>query len=399
MKILMVSEFYPPVIGGMERHVQSLSQGLAQRGHEVVVCTMGYRDLPNYEEEAGVKIHRLEGFFQRIPLLFKDPAMRYHPPVRDWSLIRQLGPILEAENSDIVHTHGRILYSALALKKRFDIPIVATLHTYALFCPNTSLMRGNAICDKPFTRDCIACGKDMYGMPKSLFAYYGTRMNKGNLKSVDRFIAVSSFVKQVHAKHLGLSDKDIVMIPNFYSPEVESGKEIELPEDFILFVGGLTPRKGVNLLIEAYQKLNIKTKLTLMGGTHPDYLYNSTENILVIEKVPHMMVMQAISRCRFAVFPSIWPEPCPTVAFEAMSQRKAVIASEIGGLKDIVVDGETGILVPPNNSDKLADAIAHLLKNPETASKMGARGYERFMKHYTPDAVIPRIVDVYENLI
>ena len=401
MKILILSDLYPPIIGGQERHAQSLSRELSKRGHEVTVCTIGHQGLPEYEEEGGVKIYRVQGFFQKIPLLFKDPTRRLHPPIRDWLVTNHLRHILEEGRPDIIHTHGRILYSALALRKRFDIPIVVTLHSYALLCPKTNLMRGNTICDKPFTRDCIACSKDSYGLPKSLFAYYGTRVGKGRLRLVDKFIAVSSFVKEVHAKHLGLSDKDIVMIHNFCDTDADGqGEKVEnLPEDFVLFVGALIPGKGVNVLIKAFQSLHTKTKLVLIGGTYPDYHYQSTKNIRVIENAPHHAVMEAMLKCRFAVFPSIWPEPFALVTIEAMSQRKAVIASNIGGLKEAVVDGETGILVSPNNSNKLSDAIFYLLEKPEVASRMGESGYRVFMGNYTPDAIIPKIIEVYEGLL
>lgn len=397
----MLSDLYPPVIGGGERHVRSLSIELAKRGQQVSVCTIGHRGLAKYEEDEGIKIHRLEGLFQKVPFLFKDPRRKWHPPTRDRLITKQLSHIVEGERPDIIHAHGRILYSALPLKKRFGIPIVVTLHSYFPFCPRTDLMRGNAVCDKPFTRECISCGKDFYGLAKSLFAYFGVKTSKNRLRSVDKFIAVSSFVKDVHVKHLGLGDSDLVMIPNFYHPEIngQRGKAGGLPEDYILFVGALIPDKGVNVLIQAFQKLDTRTKLVLIGGTHPDYRYQSTQNILIIEDVPHDVVMQAFSSCKFAVFPSIWPEPFGIVAIEAMSQRKAVIASDIGGLKDIVVDGETGIIVPPNDLDRLAEAISYLLRRPETALEMGQKGYNRFVKNYTPDVVVPRIVEIYQGLI
>ncbi len=87
------------------------------------------------------------------------------------------------------------------------------------------------------------------------------------------------------------------------------------------------------------------------------------------------------------------------VAREAMSQRKAVIASNIGGLKEAVVDGKTGILVPHGNSDKLSVIISYLLAKPEVASRMGESGYEIFMKNCTPDTVVPRIIQIYQSLI
>jgi glycosyltransferase involved in cell wall biosynthesis len=82
-----------------------------------------------------------------------------------------------------------------------------------------------------------------------------------------------------------------------------------------------------------------------------------------------------------------------------MSQRKVVVASDIGGLSEAVVDGETGILVPPNNIHKLSEASSYLLENPEVASTMGENGYKRFLENYTADAVIPRIIEVYQSLL
>lgn len=396
----MLSDSYPPFSGGIERHVQLLSRELSERGHPVAVCTIRRRDLPRYEEEGGVKIYRLDGLFQKIPLLYRDPARKWHPPARDWLISKRLAQIIERESPDIIHTHGWILYSVLPLKKKFKIPLVHTLHDYRLFCPKMLLMKKNAICDEPLTRDCIPCMRHPYGLLRALSAYYGVKVNRNRLKSVDKFIAVSSFVKEAHEEHLGISDKESITIPNFYNPDTDKGEEKaeNLPDDFILFVGWLMPHKGIDVLIEAYHKLNTKTKLLVIGIEQPDYRYQSTENMLVVKNAPHPVVMRAMSRCRFAVFPSTCPETCPTVAFEAMSQKKAVIASDIGGLKDIVADGETGIIVPPNDSDKLAEAICYLLQRPEMASEMGGRGYKRFTNNYTPGVIVPRIIDVYESL-
>jgi len=401
MKILILSAAYFPIISGGVRHVQSLSQELAKRGHQVDVCTIGQRDSPKYHEEEGLKIYAFEGFFQKVPLVFKDPALKFHPPAQDPLITKELRRVIEEEKPDILHAHGWIVYSVLPLKKELKIPMVVTLHDYGFICPTRILMNKNVVCDKYVSSSCIVCGKSLYGFIKSLAAYYGVKRNKSKLESVDKFIAVSSFVKEAHSKALRLSDEDIAMIPNFYAAEADAEEEkaVNLPEDFILFVGFITPFKGVNVLIEAYQKLDTETKLVLIGAKDPDYHYKSTENILVIENAPHSVVMQAMSTCKFAVFPSIWPDPAPTVAFEAMSQKRTVIASDIGGLKDIVVQGETGILVPANNPDKLGEAMDYLLERSETASEMGERGYDRYMKTYTSDVVVPMIINIYENLI
>jgi glycosyltransferase involved in cell wall biosynthesis len=401
MKILMLSDFYPPVIGGMERHVQLLSEGLTKRGHKVTVCTVGHKHLPVFRVENGVKVFRFRGFFQRIPFLFKDLERKYHPPIRDWMITKKIGKLIETEKPDIIHAHGWITYSVLPLKKKLTIPLVVTLHDYGFVCPKRILMNGNEICEEPFKYNCIECGKESYGVIKSFFSFYGVYSNKSKLKLVDKFIAVSSFVKEVYSRHLALSNKKIAVIPNFYDVEKRNPVLVEnktLPEDFILFVGVLAPSKGVDVLIEAYNTLNIETKLVLLGKHHPNFPYEGNKNIMIIEDVPHEIVMEAYSKCRFVVIPSKCADSGPIVAVEAMSCKKAIIASNIGGLRDIIVNGKTGMLVPFNDSKKLTQAIRFLLKSPSTANEMGKNGFKRFMRNYTSDIVVPKIEKIYANL-
>ncbi len=401
MKIMMLSDLYAPFQGGIETHVESLSNQLRERGHEVFVCTIGRRDLPDYEEKNGVRIYRLDGLFQKIPFLFKDPTRRWHPPARDWLVSKRLAKIIERERPDIIHAHGWMVYSVLPLKKGFKIPLVYTMHDYRLFCPKMLLLREDTICDQPSLANCIPCIRNDYGLPRALASYYGVRANRDELRHVDIFIAVSDFVKETYEKRLRLEGIKILTIPNFYDTKShsEQNKVDFLPDDFMLFVGWLMPHKGINVLIEAYRKLNTKTKLLLIGIEHPDYRYESMENIRVIKTAPHYVVMAAMSKCRFAIFPSICPESAPTVALEAMSRKKAIVASSIGGLKEAVVDGETGILVPPGNPERLSEVLSFLLKNPEVASKMGESGYNKLIENYSADAAIPKVIDVYRTLV
>ena len=405
MKILMISEFYPPFIEGSGRHASLLGRELTKRGHEVIECTLWHKHLNRVEEQNGVKVIRFEGIFQKTPFLFKNPKMRFHPPLRDWLITKKLKKIVERERPDVIHVHCWILYSVIALKKKFDIPIIVTLHDYDFICPKKGLMNENAIvCNEPFTRKCISCGEHVYGPIKSFFIYYGVKLNRNKLKLVDKFIAVSSFVKEVYSKHLSLSDKDIVMIPNFYDiRKMKNSRKLKgavnFPDDFILFVGNFAPNKGVRVLIDAYKRLNTETELVLIGARRPPYHYKDEEEITIIGDAPHEIVMEAFSKCRFAVIPSIGLEACPTVALEAMSCKKAIIASGVGGLKDMVIDGDTGFLVPPNDSEKLAKAIDQLLQDQILQNKMGEEGFKHFLENYASNRVVPKIENVYANLI
>jgi glycosyltransferase involved in cell wall biosynthesis len=400
MKILMVSDLYPPIIGGAFKHVQILSRQLVKRHHQIVVTTIGNKYLNASEIDQGVKVIRLEGLFQRIPFLFKNVREKYPPPIQDFFISRMLERIVAEEKPDIIHAHGWLLYSVLD-RKKFRIPLVMTLHDYASVCPKKILLKGDAICEKPLTIECVDCARSQYGLAKSTFAYACLKLNKRKLKSVDKYIAVSTFVKDFHLRQLDLNEEDIVVIPNFweeekYNPKLEANRAF--PDNVILFVGALSPHKGVDVLIEAYEKLNTETKLVVIGRQSPDYSLKTTKNVMIVENAPFNTIMEAYSKCRFVVMPSIWPEPFGLVALEAMGCRKAIIASNVGGLRDIVVNGKTGILIPPNDSDRFAEAMHYLLENPLTAKEMGRRGYGYLMRDYTPDIVIPKIEKIYADL-
>jgi len=236
---------------------------------------------------------------------------------------------------------------------------------------------------------------------KSFFAYYAVKLNVKKLKLVDKFIAVSSFVKEIYTKYLSLSDEDIIVIPNFYEAKKEKS-ELKyigvLPEDFILFVGALAPFKGIDVLIDAYRRINTETKLVLIGHTHPNYSYNDSENIQIIKNAQHEILMKIYPRCKFVVIPSICPDACPTVALEAMNCKKAIVASDIGGLRDIVVDGKTGMLFPSNNSNKLANAMKYLINNPKECIRMGERGYKRLVNSFSVENASKKIEKIYQNV-
>jgi glycosyltransferase involved in cell wall biosynthesis len=400
VKILMFFDVHSPHLrlGAVAGHVRAVSIELQKRGHEVIVCAVGHQPEFGY----GIKGYGLNGFFQRIPLLYKDTSSKWHPPMADFLITKELKRIIAQEKVQIVHTHGRALYSALPLRKELNIPLVASLHGYEFICPKADLLRqDNSLCNKPLTRECISCGIDCYGRSKSIAAYLATKMNKKNVGSVDKFIAVSSYTKSTYQMYLGVEESRIVVIPNFYFSDVKEQVAVSgsLPGDFMLFVGNLNPFKGVDILIEAYLRLDTDVKLVLIGTRHPDYHYKGTDKIVLLENAPYALLMEAYRNCRFAVFPSTRPEPFPVVTLETMSQKKAIIASRSGGFAEVVADEETGLLVPPGDSECLSKAIKYLLANPNVADRMGQKGYERWQRFFTPEVAALKFEDVYNSVL
>ena len=93
-------------------------------------------------------------------VLFKNRNRLAHLPIPDPILIKKISKVIKNKKPDIIHAHGRMLYSAIPLKKKFDIPVVATIHDYGFICPTSVLMRRDVICNKCFTKGCVHCGKE-----------------------------------------------------------------------------------------------------------------------------------------------------------------------------------------------------------------------------------------------
>lgn len=383
---------------GMYRHGYILAKELARLGHAVNIAYIDPEDGVSVED--GVTIHRISGVAQKLSFLYAQRNVRHHPPVPDRLVIRKLYKIVQNFKPDVIHVHGWVLYSIALLKKYIDVPIVSTLHDYGYICPTKTLLKKDQVCEQSSHVSCIACGKHHYGLPKSYLTVFGVNKYQNKLaEAVDMFVAVSSYVKTRYAM-AGFPNDKIEVMPNFYNPsEIEQcDKESDdLPNDFILYVGEFTRFKGIDVLIKAFKLLKTNIQLVLIG--RPNYPGLIEKKILVLVDPPRKVVLSAFHKCKFVVIPSIWADPCPTVAFEAMASKKAVIGSSIGGLEDIIIDKKTGFLVPPNDIEKLKSTMFQLLKNQPDLKSIGDIGYRRLKEHYVSEIVVKKIENLYCNLI
>lgn len=400
MNVLMVPEFFPPVMGGVAQHAASLSKALADEGHNVSVLTLGWKGLKEYERMKNFEVFRISGLFQKTGLLYGNANYRFHPPVPDPLLVKKIAKYIRKLRPDVIHCHGWIVYSLLKIRKRFNIPLILTLHDYGLICPTRTVYRNGASCSAVHLPTCLSCSQAKVGMFKAGAMCWALLKNKSELKLVDQYIAVSNWVKDAHEKLINIPEEKIKVIHNFFGLEEQSEKpeKASLPDDFILFVGAMKYEKGIDALLKAYRKLNTQVKLLLIGMKRPGYSFQKEDGVILLENQPRHVVMEAWQRCRFGVVPSVWPEPCPTVALEAMACGKAVVASDVGGLRDIVLNGETGILVPPGDVHSLAEAMKTLLANAQLAWGMGKKGQERLKGKFTIEQIVGNIEKVYETI-
>jgi glycosyltransferase involved in cell wall biosynthesis len=405
MRVLLLSQFYPPIIGGEERHVANLAAALADRGHQVSVATQWTPDADPFELDGAVKVHRIRGTMQRMGALFSEDQRRHAPPFPDPELVAGLRRVVLQEKPDIVHAHNWLYLSYLPLKKWSGVPLIVTLHDYSLVCPKKNHMQNDAVCRGPRLSKCLPCAIQHFGslvgvvtttglIPSAWFARH----------TVDKFITVSRAV--AHYNKLAKYDVPFEVIPNFVpddagvlTPADEHDCLRQLPPgDFILFVGDLMRLKGIEVLLDAYSRLpRSAPPLVLIGRKFPKTPSSLPLNVHHLGPWSHDAVMHAWDRCLFGVLPSIGLETFGIVIIEAMACGKPFIASDIGGMSDVVDHGETGLLVPPGDASALATAMNSLLTDPASTARMGQTASGRIAGlKATP--VVSRIEEVYRAL-
>lgn len=405
MRVLMLTQFYPPYIGGEERHVHTLSTRLAARGHTVSVATIGGQDLPAYAEEQGVRVHRLSGTMQRAAWLFSDSARRHVPPFPDPELGLALRRIIAQERPEVVHAHNWMFYSYLPLKPWSGARLVLTVHDHSVRCPKKKLIRGDAHCVAPSLRDCASCVRSHYGAKGLPILALHRGMGLATKAAVDMYLPVSRAVAEDNQLLDG--DLPVRVIPNFVPDDVATLPDTphpllaQLPEgEFMLFVGAFGRYKGLDVLLEAYAGMRDAPPLVIIGYQTPEYPIRTTTfppNVIVLRDWPHAAVMQAWSRAMLGLVPSTWSDPCPTVAMEAMALGRPLIASRMGGLTDLVDDGESGLLVPPDDAAALRAAMARLVADPALRARMGAAGRRKVVA-FQAASVVTQIEQVYSQL-
>jgi glycosyltransferase involved in cell wall biosynthesis len=404
MRILMLAQFYPPSIGGEERHVRDLGIDLAARGHSVSVATLLHKGFPQFEIDRGVRVHRIRGTMQRMSTLFSYDERQYAPPFPDPEALWALRRIILQERPDIVHAHNWIVHSFTPLKSWSGAKVVMTLHDYSLVCTQKRLRYHGVQCTGPGFMKCLNCTTHFYGIIKGPLSTLANNVwAERERQAVDMFLPVSQTVAE--ETQLANHQARYRIIPNFIPDHADVACDDSNPflarlpkEDFLLFVGDVIADKGVDILLRAYAEMETAIPLVLIGRRAPGLYKSLPPNVLLMGDWPHNAVMAAWNRCTIALAPSVWLDPCPTVAMEAMVMGKPVIAARSGGLADIVVDGETGYLIPPGDPQALREAIQSLLDDPVRRQCMGNMARQRIVE-FQANSVVSRIEQVYQEIL
>ena len=416
MRILIVTDHYPPFIGGAHRQARLLAAGMAERGHDVAVATTWHGGLPPLDWEEHVTVHRLRQLRTLLRGLVRNKEQRHQPPFPDPVTIVGLRRLISGFEPDVIHAYGWLAFSVAAALGRKRIPLLISARDYGYFCANRTLLRKGEPCSGPAPLKCATCASSYYGgVPKGVTATLGVYMCRPLLaRKMTGLHSVSSFVDDVTIRYLfgpvGPPDDLMrVVIPSFQDvapdePVDSSDDEVgsylaRLPsEPFILYVGAFRRVKGLETLFAAYKQLESPPPLVLMGTFERDSPGGFPEDAVVLTDVPHRAVMAAWDRAMFGVMPSLWPEPFGATVAEAMNRGKPVIGTTLGGHVDMVGEDEAGMLVPQGDVGALEAAMRELIGDPERRDRYGKAASEKARTFAAP-AVIPRFEQAYRDVL
>ena len=401
---LAIDNYPPPLVGGHSLHVRLLGQELVKRGHDVEVVSLAGSGGPRIEMDGGVVVHRIAGWSRAFSRFSVNPELTMHPTVQDPRLVHALANLIRQRKPDVVHAHGWILHSLLPFLPSLETRLVVTMHDYGLVCPKMTFVHRDDVCDGPKYAKCLVCASGQYGVARAAALTTGMGITRRSLHRVDRYIAVCSAVARASASVSDSHEQPFDIIPPFVPDEVFQLDGVARPAfvpatgDYLMFAGALGPHKGINVLLEAWQGLNSAIPLVLVGLRRHDTPRRFPDGVIVVENVPHGDVLRAWKHCTLAVVPSIWPEPFATAAIEALAAGRPVVASAVGGLPEMIQDGLTGVLVPPNDSGALLTNLAKLLGDPELRARIGEAARHHAAK-YSASVVVPQIELVYREVV
>jgi glycosyltransferase involved in cell wall biosynthesis len=209
----------------------------------------------------------------------------------------------------------------------------------------------------------------------------------------------------------GYRKEQVAWLPNFTPVRaedevIEFNKKYYNPdENHILFVGRASYEKGVDVILDAAPLLKTGCTIHLVtGGPYMEHVNRRVRkeklhNVDVVGILSYDETRKYYAKSDIVLVPSVWIESFCLVGLEAMANRKPVIGSRIGGIKDWLVDGVTGYHFEPGNARELASKVDYLLDNKSLATKMGEKGYERVKTHYSKVIYIERLVGIYQRAV
>ena len=408
MKILLVNKYHY-VKGGSETYYFGLANLLTKLGHDVIYFAMAdSQNKPCEQEKYFVSNVDFNGNISKLQKVKAGFRVLY-----SFEAKKNISALIEKEHPDVVHinlVHRHITLSIVRAIKKYNIPIVFTIHDLNCVCPNHEMLVNGNVCEKCLHGKYSNCIKNKCvkgSTAKSTLAAVEA-MNYKRMKiydDIDLYITPSYFYKK-KLEESGIIHSEIVHMKNFL-PTDTVYSDSNPDKGYLLYFGRISEEKGVLTLVKAVEKLNSDIPLIILG-TGPieeeikEYIssHHLENRVKMLGFKSGDELKKFVAEAKCIILPSEWYENGPYAIMEAMSQGKPVIVTNYGGLPEIVEDGKTGFICKPFDSDDLKDSIEKVCALSQDEYKaMSSRAVQKAKIEFSPETYAQKLTDYYKKLI
>lgn len=392
--ILMLHNSYQ-YVGGEDSSTTAEIEILRQAGHKVTLIEEHNNRIKQFSS-----LNKLQLFFSAAWNNQKYQEMR--------SLLQKLRP-------DLLHVQNFFpLFSPSihAATKSLNIPTIQHLRNFRLGCLNSYLFRENKVCEacvgkNPWRGVINRCYRN--SLPASLGVWNMITYNRWRKtwhRDVDAFITPSHFAAKKLIE-IGIPEDRLYVKPNVTPDPLIDRSITPLPKiPTFLFIGRLSPEKGVMTLLKAWRKLaKLDWKLIIAGDGQQKQeleLYAkeySLNNVDFQGYKPKKQIIELVKQSTAIVVPSQWYETFGRVVIEAFACGRSAIVSNLGALVELVVEGETGFLINPNHIDAWVEILNWYGNNDIDVFRMNKKCHQIYLEKYTPQVNYQQTMEIYRQVI
>ncbi len=385
MNILLCHNYYA-CRGGEDQVFEAEASLLRSQGHKVFEYTRHNNDIARMSRS--------------------DVARR---TLWNGTTYRELRDLIERHRPAVMHctnTFPLISPSAYYAAHDAGVPVVQSLHNYRLFCANGLFLRHGKACEKCLGKRVTwpavqhACYRDSRAgsaVVASLQAWH--RFRHTWTEMVDRYVALSEFSRRKFVEG-GLPADKITVKTNFVAPDPGPARG---QGGYLVFVGRLSPEKGVDTLLQAWRHLRGKVPLKILGdGPLAPQVHDAVREIPNIEYLgqqPLDTVLAIVGEAQGLVLPTKCYENCPRTLLEAYARATPVIASRTGAMVELVEDGVTGFNFSTGDAFDLVDKVNRLTQDSTQREKMRQAARSVFEKRHTAKSNYRTLIDIYNSVV
>jgi glycosyltransferase involved in cell wall biosynthesis len=385
MKILLVHNFYQ-LPGGEDQVFAQETELLRSRGHQVLVYQASNDQVKG-----------------------QNPLVTVANTIWNQRTHRELRELMHREKPDLVHVHNTFQVISPAIyyaATEEGIPVVQTLHNYRLLCPASTFFRDGNVCE-----DCL--GKPVpwpgvlhscYRGSKPASAAVAIMLATHNYKqtwnqTVSAYIALTGFARNKFIEG-GFPAEKIFVKPNYLQTDPGPG---DGNGNYALFVGRLTPEKGISTLLEAWRQIGNGLPLQIAGdgplAADVEKASREMEAVTWLKWLPRAEILQRMKDASVLILPSTWYEGFPMIIAEAFAVGLPVIASNLGSMSTIVDHQRTGLHFEPGRAAALVEAVQWWSAHPAEAAFMRTEARLEYETKYTADENYTQMMNIYDSVL